>query len=411
MKGFNVVLAVLIFILALTSAVFSFFLFEKRARLVYGYGTLGENIEKIARTIDAKSGTSLAKEVNKASLGHEKSKDLKNLMPQLVSTAEQVIGARDTLAGALHKVSVLLENSIAPDQFEKVESHKNASQKIVAHTSAYRKRVDTIFSRLQTTARNLGVSLQVRDLKNNSAYATAYGRFDSRVNFWINRNKIFMQRIRNIASQLGVNSLALSDKSYADDLNKTVAAARKNVQDKNKYYANWQNAERTIKNLNQVIKNKDAQITRLNKEKQKKELEIKRLNRVLGLEEPRQPMLDGSEESMQLIKKQQKGKVIEVDNKFGFVVVSLGKNTRVQEQFGNRVNNVDPQIPQGVILTVARDMPSGDAEFITQLKLVRLDDNCSIAEPMDNQSGKRIRVGDLVYLADDEVARLTKERK
>ena len=122
-------------------------------------------------------------------------------------------------------------------------------------------------------------------------------------------------------------------------------------------------------------------------------------------------MLDGSEESMQLIKKQQKGKVIEVDNKFGFVVVSLGKNTRVQEQFGNRVNNVDPQIPQGVILTVARDMPSGDAEFITQLKLVRLDDNCSIAEPMDNQSGKRIRVGDLVYLADDEVARLTKERK
>ena len=50
MKGFNVVLAVLIFILALTSAVFSFFLFEKRARLVYGYGTLGENIEKIART-------------------------------------------------------------------------------------------------------------------------------------------------------------------------------------------------------------------------------------------------------------------------------------------------------------------------------------------------------------------------
>lgn len=411
MKGFNVVLAVLIFILALTSAVFSFFLFEKRARLVYGYGTLGENIENVAKIIDAKSGTSLAQEINKATLSHDKSKDLKALMPKLVATADQVIGARDVLAQTLSSVSSTLENAIAADQFAKVETHKNATQKLAAHAAGYRKRVDTIFARLQRTAGKLGASVSVRELKNNGQYTAACNRFDSRVDFWVKRNQIFFQRFRNVASTLGAGSPSLSDKTYTTDLDKIITTARKVVQDKNKFYANWQNAERTIRNLNQVIKNKDNQIARLKKEKQTKELEIKRLNRVLGLEEPRQPMLDGSEESLQLIKKQQKGKVIEVDNKFGFVVVSLGKNTRVQEQFGNRVNNVDPQIPVGTTLTIARDMATGDAEYITTVKLVRLDDNCSIAEPFDNKSGKLIKVGDLVYLADDEIAKLIKERK
>ena len=117
-----------------------------------------------------------------------------------------------------------------------------------------------------------------------------------------------------------------------------------------------------------------------------------------------------------MVKSQQKGRIIEVDDKFGFVVVSLGKNTKVEDVFTtNRgkvvINYVDPQIPQGTILTVARYMPSGEAEYINKVKIVKLDDNCSIAEPIDKQAGKRMREGDMVYLADDEIAKLLKNRK
>jgi len=158
-------------------------------------------------------------------------------------------------------------------------------------------------------------------------------------------------------------------------------------------------------------KNKDAQISKLNDLCKRKEQEILRLSKVLGLDVPREPMRDGCIDSLNLVKTQQKGRIIDVDDKFGFVVVSLGKATRVQEQFGNRINNVDPQIPQGCILTVARNMSSGEAEYINKVKIVRLDDNCSIAEPIDKKGGKRIRKDDIVYLADDEIAKIIKNRK
>ena len=139
--------------------------------------------------------------------------------------------------------------------------------------------------------------------------------------------------------------------------------------------------------------------------------DIVRLNRVMGVEPERNPMDDGCEAALNMVKSQQKGRILTVDDKFGFVVVSLGRNTRVQEVYGNKVNNIDPQIPQGTILTVARYMPSGEAEYINKVKIVRLDDNCSIAEPIDKQAGQRMREGDMVYLADDEIAKLLKNRK
>jgi predicted RNase H-like nuclease (RuvC/YqgF family) len=145
--------------------------------------------------------------------------------------------------------------------------------------------------------------------------------------------------------------------------------------------------------------------------------EIRRYRVLLKEEDTTREILkDGCEAALQMVKSQQKGRIIEVDDKFGFVVVSLGKNTKVEDVFTtNRgkvvINYVDPQIPQGTILTVARYMPSGEAEYINKVKIVKLDDNCSIAEPIDKQAGKRMREGDMVYLADDEIAKLLKNRK
>ena len=103
------------------------------------------------------------------------------------------------------------------------------------------------------------------------------------------------------------------------------------------------------------------------------------------------------------------------------VDVSLGRKTLVQDFYEYKPEkdsvkktkywNINPLIEDGMILTVARNMPSGEAEYINKVKIVRLDDNCSIAEPIDKQAGQRMREGDMVYLADDEIAKLMKDRK
>ena len=112
---------------------------------------------------------------------------------------------------------------------------------------------------------------------------------------------------------------------------------------------------------------------------------------------------------------------MEVNTKFGFVVVSLGKKTQVQDYYNYKPTNeskleirkwdIDPIIEKGMILTVARNMPSGDAKYINKVKIVKLDDYCAIAESVDTKTGSPMLEGDLVYLADDEIAKWTKSRK
>jgi hypothetical protein len=87
----------------------------------------------------------------------------------------------------------------------------------------------------------------------------------------------------------------------------------------------------------------------------------------------------------QLVKTQQKGKIMEVNKQFGFVVISLGKNTKVQDYYDYKPTpesklevrkwDVNPVIEQGMILTVARDMASGEAEYINKIKIVKLHDS------------------------------------
>ena len=411
MKGFNVFLAILIFLLAVTSAVFSFFLFEKRTQLVHGYGFLGEQVGKAAKLLDTNSGTNLAAKLTPEALNHSKYADLPALMPEFISMTDAVAKERDALATALSQLSNTLEKrDLAKEKFMRLDSYKQSVAQLQNYVSTYRSRNDAILNSISGSARQLGANLSVAQLK-SSSYASAYRALDSRIAFWKQRDNTYNQQVRNIAAALGAAAPNLSESAYAGSLNQVVSTARQVRSDKEKFYANWQNAERSIKNLQQTVKQKDGKIADLNKLCQKKDNEILRLSRVLGLEVPREPMHDGSADALNLVKTQEKGRVLEVDNKFGFVVVSLGKNTRVQEQFGNRVNNVDPQIVEGAVLTVARNMPSGEAEYINKVKITRLNDNASIAEPMDKDAGKRIKIGDMVYFADDEVAKLVKDRK
>lgn len=184
---------------------------------------------------------------------------------------------------------------------------------------------------------------------------------------------------------------------------------------------NLTNEKEKVKARDAIINKRNATIVVLNEKIADLDLEIKRLERMQGIKPGKRAIKDGSKEALELVKTQQKGKIMEVDDKFGFVVVSLGRKTVVQDFYEYKPDkdsvqkikywDINPLIEDGMILTVARNMPSGDAEYINKIKIVRLDDNCSIAEPVDKKAGKRMRVGDLVYLADDEIAKISKRRK
>ena len=64
MKVVNVVLSVLILLLAAASAVFSYFLFEKRGELVGSWNKMTAIVSKTAAEMDKNSGTKVAQELS-----------------------------------------------------------------------------------------------------------------------------------------------------------------------------------------------------------------------------------------------------------------------------------------------------------------------------------------------------------
>ena len=86
MKIFNVVLASLIFLLAVVSAVFSFFLFEIRSQLVDNYTVLGKQIAKSATDLDKDTKTGVAAKVTVQELSHSNS----NKLPEVLKNFDEL---------------------------------------------------------------------------------------------------------------------------------------------------------------------------------------------------------------------------------------------------------------------------------------------------------------------------------
>ena len=88
MKTFNTIACIIVLVLALVSAVCSYFLYEKRVQFVDGWNQMSEAIHTSAATIDQRGNSKFASKLTVDELSHKKySKDalagkLKNLTRQ-----------------------------------------------------------------------------------------------------------------------------------------------------------------------------------------------------------------------------------------------------------------------------------------------------------------------------------------
>ena len=76
MKIVNIILSVFVFLLAGTSAYFSFELWNKRSTFLNGWNQFATAINSVAAAVDAESGSSYAGSLNNDALGHLKYSDL-----------------------------------------------------------------------------------------------------------------------------------------------------------------------------------------------------------------------------------------------------------------------------------------------------------------------------------------------
>ena len=399
MKVVNVILSVLILLLAAASAVFSYFLFEKRGQLVGGWDKMATAINQAAVEIDRNSGTKVAKELTPEALGHTNYATLDENLRKITKLVKDLTIQRDELADALLRVSSSAElRNINKQGLTGLDTYAAGKLDVMKGVNdAITKRNRTIDQFVNLVRNTLNVNLNARALKDGDT--NAMKQLTDALNQIKSRRNAYEAKIRDINSQTGAGAPNFDDKNYNNSLNKTLRDLKGKYQG---MVSEVDKAKQNIQNLQRQINERDNKIAMLNKTVGTKDGQLNELKRALGIDMKDTipaPWKAGSVEARKAIQ----GKVLEVNDRYGYVCINLGKNSVVPQQIGNKVAEVDPGIAPGLQLVITRgELDKKGSEFIARVTVTDVADDCLLANlPKD---GKNVQVGDFVYYEEEPKA-------
>lgn len=400
MKITNIVLSIIILLLAIALAVSSFFLYEKREIMLNGWEKLTGTINATATELDKKSGTKLADELTQNELHHLNYANLDDKLKKLNEGATALITQRDNLANAIISIARTVEASNVPleEALTKLQSSSASADDVKKQVTIFRDRRNAVIDSIVKSCTKIGVRVNRNDLKNGNS-DKVFSQINKQLDALNAKIRTYENEARSIGRIRGVNYSSFNINAYRESLLKLKNSV-KTLSDK--LYSTegkLRNTESRVITLNNMIKARDANIKRLNQTIVQKNKEIAKHKLALKVtpKDDVDPWLDGSREARLEVK----GKVIEINEKFGFYVVSFGKNTLVEQQIGKVVRKVNPKLINNMKLTVARNMNTPDVKFIAKGKTTNVQDNCTIIEITD--SGNKLLIGDDVFFARDDL--------
>ncbi|MBR2872279.1 MAG: hypothetical protein IKB99_02170 [Lentisphaeria bacterium] len=392
MKAINIVLSILILLLSIAAAVFSYFLYEKRSQFTSGWDKMAEIVSESAKALDQGSGTSLSSKLTKDALGHRNYAKLDSLKGELPKQSRNIIKERDILANALFVVNntVRPNNGLAKDKLAKLDTYYTSQRIVVGNVSDAVRRRDQTYRNLIAAVRS-GLGVTVDNSKLLSGDASAFTAMQAELSAIRNRSRYYESSISQVGKRFGISAYP-NAKNYQTEVRKVVSAV-------DKYQAQTKALNREIDALKRTNRSQLAHIGRLNNQIKglkgviaDRDSQIVSFQRAFGLPESRgetKPWKPGSKEARALLT----GKIIAVNSKYGYVAINIGKYSVVEQNIGNRTLEVNPVVEPGMVLAVSRK-GADKSEFIARLQLSQVGETTSIANiPVDS---KPLQVGDVV---------------
>ena len=203
MKVVNVVLSILILLLAAASAVFSYFLFEKRGQLTGGWDKMATAINATAVELDRNSGTKLAGELTADAIGHRNYDALDAKLPKLAAQAKQLVIQRDALADALRRIgsSVDMKNLGTADAFRNLNTYSTRKDDVinaVGDTIKRRNGVIDNFARLANSS--LKIRLDSAKLRNGDR--GEFSKFETALRGVGDRRNTYESGLRQVGGEI-----------------------------------------------------------------------------------------------------------------------------------------------------------------------------------------------------------------
>lgn len=395
MKAANIILSILILIMALASAAFSYFLFEKRDTLVKGWTKMAETVHKTSANLDVNSGTGVAKKLTAAELSHEKYGELDAKLRKLEGQSRDIRGQRDALADALHRIGELIEMKKLDKEeaFRAVATYVKNKDAVIHGVSEAVGRRDAVYKRLALLSRdNLKASLNPKTLA--ASGVSGLEPLEKALRQLKVRRDTYERGLSDIASEAGLGKSDFSDRAYAGSTRQISAGVKKIRTDLGKTSRALDDARRALIAAKDEIRKRDAAIAGLNKKISDLNYTIAGLKKTIGIAEPETPVLwrPGSKEARAKVV----GTVVKVNREYGYIAINLGKNSVVKQPLaGDKNFEVNPEIRSGMTMVIVRGSLDDDAAFVTRVTLDEVGDDCATANiPAGSNT---IKVGDLVY--------------
>jgi predicted nucleic acid-binding Zn-ribbon protein len=399
-----------ILLLAIISAVCSFFLFEKRELLLKGWGKMADTIQTISKTLDTDSGTSVAGTVTGDALNHEHYDNLGGALAKPVDQAKRIVTQRNELADLVAKSgrAASMTNAPAKETLSNIETYAQAGDSVVRYITDIKRRYDDTVSMLAKTGDKVQIKLDANNLKGTN-YKTEYAKFDNRISAMNTRiasaNNGYTRLAQLAGAPLGKSDLdddklsATTENIYkaVNKIKADLAAANNTIRTRNQSISSL---EKTVEARNKEIADGNTQINKLDEE-------IRTLRQVLmagGVQLDVPLWKNGSKEARRALL----GRVIEIDNHYGFIVLDVGTRTTVVQQLGSKQSEVNPELGNETEFIVVRDLDKESSKYIGRIKLFKISEHNAYARLLNGNSDKeKVRAGDYVFLPTDMVEVVT----
>ncbi len=410
MVGFNKTLNILIFILAGVAVVFGFILFQKREELRRRGDDMAKFINEVAGVLDTGSNTKVQdkldyknryvtnpedpkykKEKLNISLYHNNYKKLKTVLRPFKEQANAVITQRDQLSDTLHKVLVELEipneKEFESTTFMSTASYVDQDSKLLEIVTKLNERDNAIAAQIAASADVIGKgTIDAQALKHLDDYTTPLSSFASMVQSLKTRSDTYASNIGELCGIFEISSPSLDGEEYtaALDTIKTEMQGQKDEFEQTKV-----DLASTKEKLAETEDKLEAEIAKL----ATANADIARLKKML------KPFLAGGGDEpgsgnggFENLYRKLEGKILRVNEKWGFVVIDLGANNKML--VGTKKKEVVVPLKEDAEMDIARG-----SNFLGQIRIVKVAENCAIGDIVPESLSGKMEPGDKVFFS------------
>jgi len=413
----NKIVSIAILVLTLGAAVMAFLLGKKREVLVSGWDKMATSINQTAASLDSGSATKYAQELQKTNLAHTNFENLDKMLPKLPLQAKAVIAQRDAMALAMKDIATTLEleGAVEADALKSVSSYDGGKTQIVDLVKKSQERNNKVMEGLAASCNKVGVKASVADLKDFTKCQEPITKFGVQVTKIMTRVKSYENHIGELASAIGASSPSLGGDDFETSLKDTVSAASTLMNNFEQTKKDLANEKDRTKTTEVKLEEREQKIVSLEKTINSKGEEIdglkKQVAQLSGSGDSNKETITILEDGDPRLLKYIKGKVVEMNDKWDFVVIDLGKQSKVKQKIGKREIDNLVMLPSNSEMVVARDL-GADNQFVGKIKITKVYDNCAIANVLPSPKGQSaVQVGDTVFFSEDSINDILKSRE